>query len=218
MKITKSQFGFTAVHLLLILVLFGIVGFTGWKVYDAGKSAKPVELSTAALVVKKEESKIPDGWAEYKIDELGFKFAYPKNWKIKKTTNPQNMSPVAKDLPYIELSSDDFQEDPEAKAYGGTKTGAIYNISAYRTDKKTFDQIPDGGALSRYDLKDVLVDGTPAIDYYQNYEGPPIHALVFIHNSLNVSFTYRYKEKPGSSYDQKYMEIRKQIIDTIKFL
>ncbi len=103
MKLSKSQAGFTAVHMLLILVLLGIIGFTGWKVYDAGKSAKPAESSTATPAVKKEESKIPDGFVEYENKELGFKFAYPKDWgevKVDKVDNKNNETPDTKGMVY----------------------------------------------------------------------------------------------------------------------
>lgn len=81
MNFKKSQAGFTPIHLLLILVLIGIIGLVGWKVYDAGKSVKPGDSSTTPEpVTTKEDSKIPDGFEGYENKEKGFKFAYPQAW------------------------------------------------------------------------------------------------------------------------------------------
>lgn len=76
-----DQSGFTAIHVVLILVLLGIIGVAGWKVYDAGKaSVKPAATTSPVPAAKKEAPKIPDGFVEYQNKELGFKFAYPKDW------------------------------------------------------------------------------------------------------------------------------------------
>lgn len=81
MKPTNSQSGFTPIHLLLLLVIFGIIGFAGWKVYDASKTVNQPKAATApAPAAQKAESKVPDGFVEFKNEELGFKFAYPKEW------------------------------------------------------------------------------------------------------------------------------------------
>ncbi len=88
MKIHKSQTGFTPLHIVLILFLVGIIGFTGWRVYDANKATK-ASLDNAAnndlsLAKKNEakpaESKVSNGFVEYQNKELGLKFAYPKDW------------------------------------------------------------------------------------------------------------------------------------------
>lgn len=93
-KLSQQSFG--AVEAILIVVIIAIVGFTGWRVYDANKSTQVAESSTSVTTVpiedskevpKKPEPKIPEGMVEYKNKELGFKMAYPKEWgTIKKSS------------------------------------------------------------------------------------------------------------------------------------
>lgn len=97
MKRKMNQRGFAAIEVVGILVLIGIVGFVGWRVYDAsqnsGKSYDSASQSDPSLTTKKKSStitpppadqpspyKVPDGYTEYKNTTLGFKFAYPKSW------------------------------------------------------------------------------------------------------------------------------------------
>ncbi len=85
MKLFKSQSGSSAVALLLVVIVLCVLGFVGWKVYDANKTTKPASSTTSTVSVpndepRQEQPKIPEGFIEYKNEELGFKFAYPKEW------------------------------------------------------------------------------------------------------------------------------------------
>jgi hypothetical protein len=87
MNYKNSQAGFTPIHLLSILVLIGIIGFTGWRVYDAGKSTKSADSSSVVPIInntpkpQSEQSNIPEGFVEYKDEKLNLTFIYPKTWK-----------------------------------------------------------------------------------------------------------------------------------------
>ena len=37
----KNESGFSVVHVLLLLVVVGIIGFAGWKVWDTNRSEEP---------------------------------------------------------------------------------------------------------------------------------------------------------------------------------
>lgn len=88
MKINNTETGFTPIHLLLLLVIFGIIGFAGWRVYDAGKATKSADSSAVVPITnntpkpQSEQSSIPDGFVEYKDEKLNLTFIYPKTWKI----------------------------------------------------------------------------------------------------------------------------------------
>lgn len=107
MKITKFQSGFTAIHALLFLFIIGIIGFTGWKVYDADKSSKSPTTSAVTPIVKTDDTKptvatIPIGFTAYENKELGFKFAYPKEWgSVKVTIAEGSADPYPGDGPNI---------------------------------------------------------------------------------------------------------------------
>jgi hypothetical protein len=89
----NTQAGFSLPHVLLLLLLIGIIGFTGWRVYDAQKkTSKTLDNAANSQNDVKAETKkpaaamvVPEGFVEYKNQELGFQFAYPKEWGEAKT-------------------------------------------------------------------------------------------------------------------------------------
>lgn len=91
----KNTKGFTLIEGLLILVIAGLLGGTGWYVWSAKKKADK-SLNTAAQTEIQVDSKkaasqspvfnkLPDGWFEYKSDENGLRLGYPKEWGELKT-------------------------------------------------------------------------------------------------------------------------------------
>lgn len=96
MKLTKNQSGFSHILLVLLLVVvLGGIGFAGYKVYDSKKAKPAAQTSNTPVTekkdeIKKEESKIPEGFVEYENKDLGFTFAYPKEWgEVSKKTMSQ---------------------------------------------------------------------------------------------------------------------------------
>ncbi len=87
MKLTKNQSGIAPVVVVLLLVLVGIVGFAGYRVYDSQKKTNQSLDNTAknieTIAKQKNESKIPEGFVEYKDNETGVSFVYPKSWDKK---------------------------------------------------------------------------------------------------------------------------------------
>lgn len=81
MKPQNFQYGFSHIAILLVIVILGGIGITGWKVYETNNAVKQPEPANVSIpVVKQNELAIPKGFVEYKNEELGFKFAYPKEW------------------------------------------------------------------------------------------------------------------------------------------
>lgn len=83
MKLSKNQSGILHIAAILAVILLGIIGYTGWRVYSANMKIKPAVTTTSTPSVKKEEPKkssIAEGFVEYENKDLGFKFAYPKEW------------------------------------------------------------------------------------------------------------------------------------------
>jgi hypothetical protein len=85
--LSKSQTGFSHIILPLLIVVLGAAGFTGWKVYEASKNPKSAQTSTVATTPPpptpaQPSETIPEGFIEYRNEELGFKFAYPEEWGV----------------------------------------------------------------------------------------------------------------------------------------
>ncbi len=101
----SNQRGFGAVEVALIIVLVGIIGFTGWRVYSANKEVSELDRqlrsqSTTSPATKKQatqetnQSSVPAGWKEYANSQLGFVFSYPESWgEVTQTAanNPEGM-------------------------------------------------------------------------------------------------------------------------------
>lgn len=85
-----NQKGFSIAEALLILVVIGILGFTGWFVYHA-KQTSDKNYSAASQTVptyKKKTDAISTankyvGWKSYSSSNgLGLSFKYPASWTI----------------------------------------------------------------------------------------------------------------------------------------
>ena len=78
----KDTRGFTLIEGLLILVIVGLLGGTGWYVWNAKKNTDNSLNTTAQTEVTTTSTKpeIPEGYIKYENKDLGFSFAYPKEW------------------------------------------------------------------------------------------------------------------------------------------
>lgn len=72
--------GFSAVELLLVVVLIGIISFAGWYVYQANKDTDK-SLAEAGKASSAAKAK-PVSLKEYRNTEYGFSFQYPSTWKL----------------------------------------------------------------------------------------------------------------------------------------
>lgn len=83
----KNRRGFSAVYILIILIIAGLIGFTGWYVYSSKNLAvstyNGVANSTNAVNTSVQPSEfkydvtVPESWKEYKNTQYGFSFKYP---------------------------------------------------------------------------------------------------------------------------------------------
>ena len=85
-----NQKGFSAVEGVLLLVILGMIGFTGWYVYHSKKVANKESNSQATVqtVVTKESTSTNPyaGWKTYTNQEAGLTFQYPSNWTSQTAT------------------------------------------------------------------------------------------------------------------------------------
>ena len=105
MKKVLNQRGFHIWLIPLIIVLIGIIGFTGWYVWDANKSTSnlpenttntdntPTPTPTTALVTTPTPATTPA--TTYNDDKYGFSFDYPSDAAIKITDGPQEGSDLS---------------------------------------------------------------------------------------------------------------------------
>ncbi|MDB5169988.1 MAG: hypothetical protein JWN82_384 [Candidatus Saccharibacteria bacterium] len=89
MKTLKNSDGFSALHILLMLVTVGIVGFTGWYVWNANNKADESlkDTTSASSATKPAPAKKAvepyANWQAYSSTVGNFTFKYPAEWTIK---------------------------------------------------------------------------------------------------------------------------------------
>lgn len=77
----KNQGGFSALHIVLVLVVVGIIGFAGWKVWDSSKKEEPKKETTTNTTTKTDEKKEEaisqqESLKIYTIENEGLTFQY----------------------------------------------------------------------------------------------------------------------------------------------
>ncbi|MBI2588893.1 hypothetical protein HYW35_01640 [Candidatus Saccharibacteria bacterium] len=72
----RSNGFISATAFVVLIVVAGLIAGTGWYVGHRNKSATKTENTSKSNT----NTQIPAGWTSYENKELGFKFAYPKEW------------------------------------------------------------------------------------------------------------------------------------------
>jgi hypothetical protein len=86
----KKQNGFGVVEVILILVVIGIIGFTGWRVYEANKEVENLSSETKTSTTSNGSSS--DENSLYIVDNVSFEM--PKGWFV----DNDNVKPFFKNL------------------------------------------------------------------------------------------------------------------------
>lgn len=96
----SKQKGFSALYLILLLVVIGILGGTGWYVYTAKRNTeKSLEQSNVSNVPQTKKSSPATKPPTAKADEkkeftnrgTGVSFKYPKDWTVDDLGDPSNV-------------------------------------------------------------------------------------------------------------------------------
>jgi Tfp pilus assembly protein PilV len=87
----KNSLGFSAVEVLLVLVVIGILGFTGWFVYQSRQTANkdyttqssaqtPTAKKSTITPANDAKTKAMATWSDFSNTTVGLKFRYPSDW------------------------------------------------------------------------------------------------------------------------------------------
>lgn len=189
--------GFSVVHVLLVLVILGIIGGTGWWVYQAQIRTQAALDSAAAQTYatpKKQEAKpngvqAPAGYLKYENKNLKFGFAYPEKWGAlqKKDDASAILTLLSAQMPLIGASSKMTDKTefkitvtPESDTFIATEhKGAIVRPS---TSTSGLQWLVSNPGMNR----SVMVGDsyTPDKDFYQtvkNGQGTTVYAFKLTH-------------------------------------
>ena len=78
----KKESGFGAVPALLVLAVFGIIGGTGWYVWQQKRAAQPAANTAITPAASEPQVEPEEAMKEYRNTDYGFSFSYPASWTI----------------------------------------------------------------------------------------------------------------------------------------
>lgn len=104
-----NQKGFSPVIILVILLLLGAVGFSGWRLYqtnnDTTASKQEIDNTGASNEISQDtktvDRAIPNGWKEYRSVEHGISFQYPEEWLVDEFLHRASFEPDNTQSPAI---------------------------------------------------------------------------------------------------------------------
>jgi len=223
MKLHKSQSGIAHVLMvLLVVVVLGGIGFAGWKVYDSKKTKQSAQ-TTNANQKEEQKSTISEDWIEYKNEEYGFSFAYPKGWGravfYEQHHNIENsdegwqayfdfVDGTVNRTIHIKLFSDDGYSNSDApkvftKGYKLQQSGvySVYN-----------EEIVQKAVVKKAtNIEYVLVTAKDLDPYLEGEDEGPTYA------GVNLTKNPRYKGIQISTQDARTSTLL-QILDTFKII
>lgn len=130
----KNQKGFSLIEALLILVIVGILGGTGWYVWhakqDTDETLSAVNIPSAATESRKSISKPYANWKTATSPRGKFSFKYPSSWKYSQSIGVKdNVEHIVLDGPKLRLTIDSFNgDDPANGGNPGTKCNDCQQI------------------------------------------------------------------------------------------
>lgn len=208
MLMKTNQKGFGAVEGILILVIVILLGYVGWYVWDANKSADDtLKQSTARQSVNTENKSdtSDDNWKS----ALPFTVKFPDNWTVKSDGNKSVNYTVNIDAPDTKMEESNFGPVVQSGA----------QISIYKSRATTYKNIAefkDGkGVPSQYgaNKKDIYVDGREALQYDLGYEGPNVHHVMFFEGGYLYDIAIQQ-----TAYDKaEYAKVYDNLIQSVKF-
>jgi|GEM_PF-1736574 len=140
MKKLNSK-GFSAVEVVLVLVIVGLLGAVGWFVYDKNHNKTTTTHSTPATTAGANQTSAKpagpyDGWKTYtSSNNLALSFKYPASWTVTEN-NPSDMcagqSAVTFTPPASEVESGfkaiGASYTPQSKQNNGATIGSYYEL------------------------------------------------------------------------------------------
>jgi len=207
--------GFGVVEGLLILVIVGIIGSTGFYVYKVNSNTEESLSNIGRSEIQKqgkgdglEEKNVDpyEGWKTYESDKLPFSFRYPADWAING------------DASYLlEI------EAPETKlrdiAIGGTEVEKGAKFLLHKGKNVSFNNLDDYKKSQRLtvqfgtDIKDISVDGRNGFEYKLAYEGPATFGIIFLDKGLDYGLSVEQTVYSKAEYS----EIFDKLLTSIDF-
>ena len=185
---------------VIIAIIIVALSAGGVLLYKAGQNRQ--ELGRVDQKGN-ENLAIPKDYVEYKNEQAGFSFFYPKTWSIKEDGYDDGGNF------YLTLDSSDIKEEELGNGATDVVKGAKVYITFGDRDNKTLEQLYDVG-LTAYLIDDgsvkpveIQINGNRGVEYSLQYEGPPNLNTVFLlgpDKYIHASLGTEGDEKGHSDY------------------
>jgi len=179
----KRQHGFSAIEIILILILVGLIGFGAWYVWRANTSP------TSTAVDQPETTPTTVAY-----DRYGLTFKYPVDWKLDAQDDAQSIATT--------LTSPDYKVGPDATVGQSiTIDEAIFlesNLTAENFRAKQVDAHPNEYS----DYKELDINGNKAVQFYS---GDSRTTVFFMPSGKYITFTldtFPTRDAASAAYDQ----------------
>ncbi|HTE21798.1 MAG TPA: hypothetical protein VK674_02045 [Candidatus Limnocylindria bacterium] len=143
-KLHKNELGFGAAGLLLILIVVGLVGTTGWLVYNNNRKETPAPAVTPPVTESPTETPPVAQANVTKIPELGIEFTVPdqlKEMAYKATTTDYGPGHLS-DNPMVYLSTKALNSAEGGKCDISAASGEKGSVPPLGFLSKTMGQYP----------------------------------------------------------------------------
>lgn len=187
-KLVIKQSGFSVVYGLLSLVIVGIIGFAGWKVYDSTIEIKKSQAgSNNTEIVTADSQKVST--TSYAIDEFGVSVEIPPGWIAKK-----------------EVVTNGYESNDKAFDIQISLTGSIVKISGgrrgFRGGFSECENVDASSPLERVTINQVSKTKNSSLMFIDYEYGDSDNFVVYA-GLVNANNEYFYKTS-----DSKAVSVR----------
>lgn len=182
----KKQDGFSAIEIILMVILAGVIGFGAWYVWQANTNRTTNETAQLANDLPIVTHKT--------FDRYGITFSYPADWTLEAQNNPQSTATI--------LTSPDFTSagDQTVGQHVSIGEGDYPQSDLTAENFKTKHLDPNPNPYSDY--KELTINGHKAVQFYR---GDSRQTVFFLPNGKEVTLTldnFPTRNAPSAAYDE----------------
>jgi len=166
----QKDHGFTLIEALLVLVIVGMLGGTGWYVYRAHNNAQNsyanADNANLSTTIKKKKSPPPVQMKEYKDTNYGYSFEYPSSWTLSKNLSDIGRGGLEGDVSVKSPYGTEVHLGPDFGGKGGDCWDDQANARTTRTcstlNSISVDKLSNGSTQPVYFYKASITPPTDA--------------------------------------------------------
>jgi hypothetical protein len=193
-KIRNNEAGFSAIELVLVIVVVALIGISGWLVYEDHHKSTTTTTTTKSTG-NTITSNLYAGWKSFCSSSGGLCFKYPSNWKLDSTSviSPSGDTYVV----YIPGGYDDGGSDYGPGSYNILSISTISSTSNLKVVKAICTDI---NIPPNYDV-DYFITTNSEIQQQNIVAGTSVNSLTSDFNNPNGNTSSAPEKLYVSSYN-----------------